>query len=115
MIGGEGLFVVVGDGAIVVVGDGTTVVVGGGATVVMGVVGGGLVFTVVGKAADVDGTSSETLLSHTKRRILDFGQLALTESQFEVFRKLVLDEFGKRGLESELDKLFANLKRQQER
>ncbi len=57
----------------------------------------------------------ENCLSPCKCRILTYAQAALPESQFKAFRKLVLDEFGKRGLASELDRLFTNSKRKQER
>lgn len=41
-------------------------------------------------------------LSENKRRILDGAQMAMGESQFLKFRRLVLDELGQRGFEGEL-------------
>lgn len=51
----------------------------------------------------------DTLLGLIKprmKRILDFGELALAPGQFAAFRKLVLDEFGRSGLESDLERVF---------
>ena len=39
-------------------------------------------------------------------RVLLMAEASLPEAQFRAYRKLVLDEFGKRGLGKELDKLF---------
>ena len=50
----------------------------------------------------------KNLLSPCMDRILTFAQAALPESQFKAFRKLVLDEFGNRGLASELERFVAN-------
>lgn len=44
------------------------------------------------------------LIRPRMKRVLDYGELALTASQFATFRKLVLDEFGRSGLESELER-----------
>jgi hypothetical protein len=46
------------------------------------------------------------LINARKNRVLLVAQAALTESQFKAFKTLFLDEFGKRGLESELVQLF---------
>ena len=46
-----------------------------------------------------------TLIRSRMKRVLDFGELALTPNQFAAFRKLVLDEFGRSGLESELERV----------
>jgi hypothetical protein len=46
------------------------------------------------------------LIRPRMKRILDFGELALAPAQFVAFRKLVLDEFGRSGLESELERAF---------
>ncbi len=54
-------------------------------------------------------------LSESRNRILSYGELALPPSQFKAFRKLVLDELGRSGLESDLEKILADLKQQQER
>ena len=39
-------------------------------------------------------------------RVLLIGESSLPESQFRAYRKLVLDEFGRYGLERELETLF---------
>lgn len=41
----------------------------------------------------------ECALNECRRKILLYAQSALPESQFEAFRKLVLNELGKSGLE----------------
>ena len=46
------------------------------------------------------------LIKPRMKRILDFGELALAPAQFAAFRKLVLDEFGRSGLEAELARAF---------
>lgn len=46
------------------------------------------------------------LLNTCKSKILTYAQVAMTEHQFKAFRSLVLDELGKNGLESELDRLL---------
>lgn len=46
------------------------------------------------------------LLNARKSKILTYAQIAMTEHQFKAFRTLVLDEFGKNGLESELNQLL---------
>lgn len=45
-------------------------------------------------------------LDRRKRRILLVAQSALPPAQFEAYRKIVLDEFGKSGLQSELEEAF---------
>ncbi len=47
-----------------------------------------------------------TLLNKHKNRILLVAEASLPESQFSAYRKLVLDELGKNGLENELKELF---------
>lgn len=47
------------------------------------------------------------LLNRRKGRLLECAQLAMPESQFRVFRKKLLNEFGQRGLEGELVRLDA--------
>jgi len=42
------------------------------------------------------------------RKILLFGESSLSGDQFHVFRKLVLDEFGRSGIEGRLKSLFKN-------
>lgn len=39
-------------------------------------------------------------------RILTIAQASLPDSQFTAFRKLVLDEFGRSGLESDIGRLL---------
>ena len=47
-----------------------------------------------------------TLLNTRKSKILTYAQVAMTEHQFKAFRGLILDEFGKNGLETELAQLL---------
>lgn len=49
-----------------------------------------------------------------KNRALLLAQAALPEHQFKAFRTLLLDEFGQKGLESELARIYAE-DRQQDR
>ena len=62
------------------------------------------------KTEDID-----QLLSQRKSRILDYAQMALPESQFRAFRKCFLDEFGKSGFLSDLDRLLSNSSHSPER
>ena len=48
------------------------------------------------------------LLEARKNRVLTYAQIGLPEQQFRAFRKAFLDEFGKSGLESELEQLFCH-------
>lgn len=41
-------------------------------------------------------------------RVLLIAQAALSENQFQAFRKLFLDEFGKSGLGKDLERLLEN-------
>ena len=43
-----------------------------------------------------------------KNRALRYAETALPESQFRAFRGLFLDEFGRNGLESELERIVAD-------
>lgn len=54
-------------------------------------------------------------LSKCKSQILTYAEASLPASQFKAFRKLVLDEFGRNGLESDLEKILTDSKKQQER
>ncbi|MGO9445750.1 MAG: hypothetical protein ACLPXB_13370 [Thiobacillaceae bacterium] len=47
------------------------------------------------------------LINARKNRALLLAQAALPEHQFKAFRTLLLDEFGQKGLEAELARLFA--------
>ncbi len=42
-----------------------------------------------------------------KRKILQVAQSSLSESQFKAFRQIFLDEFGKSGLEKDLERVLA--------
>ena len=42
-------------------------------------------------------------LNERKNRLLQYAQVGMSQSQFEVFRKLLLDELGKNGYEKELE------------
>ena len=56
---------------------------------------------------------SETLaplINARVNRVLLVGQSSLPESQFVAFRKLVLDEFGERGLLADVKIQFASNK-----
>jgi len=52
----------------------------------------------------IDLETIRDLIKPRMKRILDFGELALPPGQFIAFRRLVLDEFGRSGLESELER-----------
>ncbi|MBN9696234.1 MAG: hypothetical protein J0L85_10595 [Zoogloea sp.] len=45
-------------------------------------------------------------LDRRKSNLLLVAQASLPESQFQAFRKIVLNEFGKSGLQAELEELF---------
>jgi hypothetical protein len=45
------------------------------------------------------------LIGKRRDRVLLYGQTGLSDNQFKAFRKLVLDEFGRNGLETELRQL----------
>lgn len=49
----------------------------------------------------------KNLINPRKNKILDIAQSSLSESQFNAFRKLLLAELGKSGLESDLERLFS--------
>lgn len=46
-------------------------------------------------------------LNPRKNRVLRFAEAALPDSQFRAFRGLFLDEFGRNGLERELERIVA--------
>jgi hypothetical protein len=48
----------------------------------------------------------QELINPHLTKVLLIAQSSLSESQFEAFRKLFLDEFGKNGLGKELDRVF---------
>lgn len=45
------------------------------------------------------------LLNQRKNRVLRIAEAALPETQFKAFRGLLLDEFGREGLERDLERL----------
>lgn len=45
------------------------------------------------------------------KKILDLAELCLPEDKFILFRKLTLNEFGKSGLEKELERVFCSKER----
>ena len=47
------------------------------------------------------------LLNARKNRVLLVAQASLPESQFKAFQQIFLDEFGKGGLEKELERVIA--------
>ena len=50
------------------------------------------------------------LLNVRKRRLLLFAEAALPPSQFQAFRKLVLDELGSAGLEQDLVRVMIEVR-----
>lgn len=46
------------------------------------------------------------LINQRLNRVLLIAQSSLSQSQYEAFRKLVLDEFGRSGLATELDRVW---------
>jgi len=48
------------------------------------------------------------LIEARKNRVLTCAQVGMNEFQFKAFRKLFLDEFGRSGLLSDLERLLAN-------
>jgi len=47
------------------------------------------------------------LLNARKNRVLLIAESSLPESQFRAFRKLLLCEFGEKGLEGDLQRIYA--------
>ena len=56
----------------------------------------------------------EQLINTRLNRVLLYAETSLHPGQFQAFRKLTLDEFGKSGLGKELDRVF-NKKNYKER
>ena len=50
----------------------------------------------------------QALIEARKNRVLTCAQIGMSEFQFQAFRKIFLDEFGKSGLGSDLEKLFGH-------
>lgn len=55
------------------------------------------------------------MLNEHKSKVLLVAESSLPESQFRAFRKLLLMEFGEKGLEGKLQKLYAESHHQQDR
>ena len=53
----------------------------------------------------VNQTQLKEMINERLTRILLVAQTALHDNQFQAFRRIVLDEFGRNGLEKELEKL----------
>jgi hypothetical protein len=51
-------------------------------------------------------------LNARKNRVLRYAEAALPESQYRAYRGLLLDEFGRNGLEGELARIVADFERQ---
>ncbi len=49
------------------------------------------------------------ILNGAKKRILLYAQASLSPSQFQAYRKLVLDEMGMSGIEGKARKIFERL------
>jgi hypothetical protein len=52
------------------------------------------------------------VINGRKSRALLFAQAALPEHQFKAFKTLFLDEFGQKGLEKELARVYAEDRQQ---
>lgn len=55
----------------------------------------------------------QALIEARKNRVLTCAQIGMSEFQFQAFRKIFLDEFGKSGLESDLERLLGHSSKQQ--
>ncbi len=51
------------------------------------------------------------LINSRLKKILEVAALSLTPEKFQIFRKIVLDEFGKSGLVKELERVLRNQER----
>jgi len=54
----------------------------------------------------IDRENLDTLINARLTKILTIAEASFPPSQFQAFRKLTLDEFGKNGLARDLDKHF---------
>jgi hypothetical protein len=52
------------------------------------------------------------LINARKNNVLLIAESSLPESQFRAFRKLLLCEFGEKGLEGELQRMYAETHQQ---
>lgn len=48
--------------------------------------------------------------NEVRKRILLYAQSSLSQNQFEAFRKLTLDEFGRNGAEGKVEKMFEDFR-----
>jgi hypothetical protein len=48
----------------------------------------------------------DKVINERLNQVLLIGQSSVSASQYQAFRKLILNEFGRNGLAKELDKLF---------
>jgi len=55
------------------------------------------------------------MLNEHKSKVLLFAESSLPESQYRAFRKLLLMEFGEKGLEGKLQKIYAESQHQKNR
>lgn len=53
------------------------------------------------------------LLNARKNRVLLVAQSSLPDSQYKAFRQIFLNEFGKGGLEKELEQVLAEKRRKE--
>ena len=53
------------------------------------------------------------LVKQRLNHVLSFSELAVSKEQFPTYRKLVLDEFGKGGLEGDLERLYESRSRRE--
>ena len=53
-------------------------------------------------------TILQNAINARKTRVLRYAQAALPESQFHAYRGLLLDEFGRNGLEVDLEQIVAD-------
>jgi hypothetical protein len=51
------------------------------------------------------------LINARVKKVLDLAELSLPQDKFLLFRKLTLDEFGKSGLEKELERVLCSQER----
>jgi len=53
------------------------------------------------------------LVNYRLGHVLSFGELVISKELYSTYRKLVLDEFGKGGLERDLERLFDSRSRRE--
>ena len=57
----------------------------------------------------VDKEQIYQIINSRLTQVLLFAESSLSESQFQAFRKLTLDQFGKSGLYKDLDLILRNM------